>query len=191
MKKDMERGGTYVVAGVMVGGGKWCFRCGVMSFVCVSFFCFLFFLLELRCEMGYVYRSKYKMFVFVSAFGMNFWFFFFFLFSNMFCVIYISDRSDFHMIDNLSIAVHAFARRILMSFSVDETLLPRYMNLSTNFMEPPFRVEMSIFWSCLHSHGGKCLPVPDYAAEISDKKNVISSKQQLYQFYYMDALHGC
>ena len=25
---------------------------------------------------------------------------------------------DFHMIDNLSIAVHAFANRILMSFSV-------------------------------------------------------------------------
>ena len=36
-----------------------------------------------------------------------------------------SDRSDFHMTENLSIATHAFASRILMSFSVDETLLPR------------------------------------------------------------------
>ena len=34
-------------------------------------------------------------------------------------------RSDFHMTDSLSIAVHAFASHVLMSFSVDETLLPR------------------------------------------------------------------
>ena len=37
----------------------------------------------------------------------------------------LSVRSDFHMIDSLSIAVHAFLSRVLMSFSVDETLLPR------------------------------------------------------------------
>ena len=36
-----------------------------------------------------------------------------------------SDRSDFHMINNLSIAVHVFDSRALMSFSVYETLLPR------------------------------------------------------------------
>ena len=36
-----------------------------------------------------------------------------------------SVRSDFHMIDSLSIAVHAFATRVSMSVSVDETLLPR------------------------------------------------------------------
>ena len=34
-------------------------------------------------------------------------------------------RSDFHMTDSLSIAVHAFVSRVLMSVSVDETLLPR------------------------------------------------------------------
>ena len=56
------------------------------------------------------------------------------------------DKSDFHMIDNLLIAVHAFASHILMSFSVDEMLLPRYMNLSTSFREPPFHVWMSPFW---------------------------------------------
>ncbi len=31
----MEKDGTYIVAGVMVGGGKWylrCFRCGMVSF---------------------------------------------------------------------------------------------------------------------------------------------------------------
>ena len=36
----------------------------------------------------------------------------------------LSVRSDFHMTDSLSIAVHAFVSRVLMSFSVDETLLP-------------------------------------------------------------------
>ena len=37
----------------------------------------------------------------------------------------LSVRSDFHMTDGLSIAVHAFVIRVSMSFSVDETLLPR------------------------------------------------------------------
>ena len=58
----------------------------------------------------------------------------------------LSDKFDFHMIDNLSIAVHTFASRILMSFSADETLLPKQENLSTNFREPPFCVEMSLFF---------------------------------------------
>ena len=43
----------------------------------------------------------------------------------------LSIRSDFHMTDSLSIAVHAFVSRVSWSFSVDETLLPRYVNLST------------------------------------------------------------
>ena len=50
------------------------------------------------------------------------------------------------MIDNLSIAVHAFVSRVSMSFSVDETLLPRYENLSTSFREVPSNVEMSPAW---------------------------------------------
>ena len=56
-----------------------------------------------------------------------------------------SDRSHFHMIDNLSIAVHAFANCILMSFSVDKTLFSWYVNLSTDFREPLFSVEMPPF----------------------------------------------
>ena len=59
--------------------------------------------------------------------------------------IILSDMSDFHMIDKLSVAVKAFTRRILMSFSVNETLLPKYVNLSTNLREPPFRVAISLF----------------------------------------------
>ena len=58
----------------------------------------------------------------------------------------LSEKSDFHMIDNLSIAVHVSASLILMSFSVDETLLPRYGNLSTSFREPPSNMKMSPFW---------------------------------------------
>ena len=61
------------------------------------------------------------------------------------CVWFYRIGSDFHIIDNLSIADHAFIRCILMTFSVDETLLPRYVNLSSNFWELPFRVEMSSF----------------------------------------------
>ena len=37
----------------------------------------------------------------------------------------ISARFDFHFTDSLLIAVHAFASRMLMSASVDETLLPK------------------------------------------------------------------
>ena len=55
----------------------------------------------------------------------------------------LSVRSDFHMIDSLSIAVHAFVSRVSMSFSVDETVLPRQVKLSTSFREVLSSVEMS------------------------------------------------
>ena len=38
---------------------------------------------------------------------------------------------------------NTFARRILISLSVDVTLLPRYVNLSTNFRGLLFRVKMT------------------------------------------------
>ena len=50
------------------------------------------------------------------------------------------------MIESLSIAVYAFVSRVSMAFSVDETLLPRYVNLSTSFREVPSCVEMSLVW---------------------------------------------
>ena len=46
----------------------------------------------------------------------------------------------------LTRTVHPFASHMLMSFSVDEILLPSYMNLSTSFRKPPFTVSMSPFW---------------------------------------------
>ena len=48
------------------------------------------------------------------------------------------------MTDSRSTAVRAFASRMLMSVSVDETLLPRLVNLSTSFRELLFSVEMSL-----------------------------------------------
>ena len=58
----------------------------------------------------------------------------------------LSVRSDFHIIDSLLIAVHAFVSLVSMSFSVDSTLLPTYVNLSTSLSGVPSRVEMSPIW---------------------------------------------
>ena len=58
----------------------------------------------------------------------------------------LSVRSDFHMTDSLSITVHAFVSRMSMSFSVDETLLPNYVNLSTSYREVRSSVEMWPAW---------------------------------------------
>ena len=54
-----------------------------------------------------------------------------------------SDRSNFYMIDNQSIAVRTFSSRILISLSVNETLLPRYVDLSTNFRCSPLTMEIA------------------------------------------------
>ncbi len=50
------------------------------------------------------------------------------------------------MINCLSVAVHAFCMCIWTSFSVDETLPPRYMNWTTNFSRLPFNEEMAPFY---------------------------------------------
>ena len=42
------------------------------------------------------------------------------------------------MIDNLSIVTHTLSKHMLISISVDQILLPRYMNWSTNFRGLPF-----------------------------------------------------
>ena len=48
----------------------------------------------------------------------------------------LSDRSGFHMIGSLLIAALAFIKCILTLLSVNEMLLPKYMNLLTNFRGP-------------------------------------------------------
>ena len=57
-----------------------------------------------------------------------------------------SARSDFHVAESLLIAVQAIASHVLISFSVDETWIPRKVNLSTSFKDLPFRVEMLPLW---------------------------------------------
>ena len=57
----------------------------------------------------------------------------------------LSNRSIISMINNRWIAVHTFVSPILMSFSVNGMLLPMYVNLSTDFREPPFSVSISSF----------------------------------------------
>ena len=64
------------------------------------------------------------------------------------------ERSDFRMIDNLSIAIYNFCMCMLTSLSVDGILLPRYAKLSSNFSVQPFNVVMAPFhlkltWSVL------------------------------------------
>ena len=66
---------------------------------------------------------------------------------NGYFMIFLSDRSYFHMTDSLSIADHGFPSPVLMSFSVDEMLLPRSVNLSSSFKESSIWVEM--FFSVL------------------------------------------
>ena len=74
----------------------------------------------------------------------------------------LSERSDFHLIENLSRAVHAFAIRMLTSISVDDMLLPRLVNWSTYCKSLLLKVEtipsclkhMNLF--LLRSRRGQC-----------------------------------
>ena len=53
------------------------------------------------------------------------------------------------MIYNLLIALHAFTRRMLLSFSVDEMFLPWYGNWSINFKGLSLKVEMALGLVCM------------------------------------------
>ena len=75
----------------------------------------------------------------------------------------LSVRSDFHIVDSLLIAVHAFVNLVSMSFSVDSTLLPRYVNLSTSLRGVPFRVEMSPVLVIAHIFRFVCINMEAYA----------------------------
>ena len=59
------------------------------------------------------------------------------------CHFILSERLDFHMVNNLLIADHTFLIHILTLLSVDKTLLPRYINLCTHFKGLPFNMEMA------------------------------------------------
>ena len=56
----------------------------------------------------------------------------------------LSNRSDYDMIDKLPITFHTFTRHMLTSLSVDEILLPKYVNLSTNLGGLPLKMKMKM-----------------------------------------------
>ena len=54
----------------------------------------------------------------------------------------LSEKSDFHMFDYLSIEVNTY-RRMLTSLSLDGILLARYVNFFTNLRGLPLKMEMA------------------------------------------------
>ena len=58
----------------------------------------------------------------------------------------ISDRSDFHMTDSQLIAVRTFSSHVLMSFSVDQSLLPGDVSLSASFRDLSNSMVLSPLW---------------------------------------------
>ena len=57
----------------------------------------------------------------------------------------LSYRSDFHQINSLSISFYTLLTRMLISLSIDEMLLPRYVYWSANFRGLSIRVKMALF----------------------------------------------
>ena len=55
------------------------------------------------------------------------------------------------MIINLSIVVHAFPMHMMTLLSVDEILLPRYVNCSTNFRGWSLKMKMVLFFKNMTS----------------------------------------
>ena len=71
----------------------------------------------------------------------------------------LSDRADLLMIDNLWIAVHIFAWCLLISLSVDEMLLPRYVNSSTYSRGLWLGIEVALFLIKTHGFCLSCIHV--------------------------------
>ena len=59
----------------------------------------------------------------------------------------ISERLDFHTVNNLSRAVSDISKRILTSLTVDEILQPRNVKLSTNFRD---LISYEFCFLCIH-----------------------------------------
>ena len=56
----------------------------------------------------------------------------------------LSERSNIHVLENLSIVFHAFTRHMSISLLEDEMLLPMYINVFTNFRGLSHKVEMAL-----------------------------------------------
>ena len=53
--------------------------------------------------------------------------------------VLLLDRVDFSMIDYLSVVLHALTQGMFISLSVDEIVLPRYVDRSANFRTLPLK----------------------------------------------------
>ena len=113
-------------------GGKWLYSCCFVGFYFLDLFKTAWTILSLH------FVSIYVVYPYRSIDTGTVW-------KNSHFIL--SDRSDFHMINNVLITVHTFTRHMLTSFSVDEMLLPMYMNLSNNFKGLTLKVEMAHFRS--------------------------------------------
>ena len=63
----------------------------------------------------------------------------------------LSERSNFIISEKLSIATHACPLRMLTSLSIDEILMPMYVNWSTDFWSLTLKVGMALFLSLIIS----------------------------------------
>ena len=103
---------------------------------------------------------------------------------NKLCFI-LSDRLDFHVIDNRLIVVHASQKHMLTSLSVDEILLPSYENESTNFWTLPLSGDGSILFKILilfYLRSHRSVPFAAYSRQCSrvSVNNIAWSKQQKF-----------
>ena len=85
----------------------------------------------------------------------------------------LSVRSDFHIIDSLLIAIHAFVNLVSMSFLVDSTLLPRYVNFDIYVDKDIYINELRELQKCWHR----------YMLQVD-----VTEKSDIYIYIYMIVL---
>ena len=109
----------------------------------------------------------------------------------------LSTQSYLHIADNLSIVVHASLMHMLTSLSVDEILLPRYMNWTTNFRSLPFNEDKNI------DKGDECIlhfnpnsqrvDLSDFSSSQFDMESIYSGgacmKDQGKRIFFMEFLY--
>ena len=92
-----------------------------------------------------------------------------------------SERLNFFKVDNLWIVIYAFSMHMLISLSIDEISLPRYMKWSSNFRGLSFNVEMVL--SCLklmHIHLCVCAWNKYKTAFLWANNHMFKAKNWLY-----------
>ena len=97
----------------------------------------------------------------------------------------LSERSGYHMINNLQVAVNAFPMPELTLLSVDKILQPRYVNWCTNFRALSLKVEIAP--SCL-KHMNSALFAFTYRPMPSAAFSRLFSEDSIWQLYLRKAI---